>query len=231
MNTKNRKRTSVVMGVAAAALLTAGSLAFFTDRQQGTFSATAGTLGLELTQNWATDNTDVAGALIPGKKLELDYTLANTGNKSMDVKEQIVITSPVAMSGAQAEFELYAANDVEQDSTTGAWKPKAEAQPVATRSLSRDGLKVTYEIPEFILNGTGENAETEDSVTATSKTGDYVIVFRDTAANAFQGQTISIDYLAQAKQHRNTGSDTWTTVATDTITFAGNDSFQAVPEA
>lgn len=231
MNTKNRKRTSAAMGVAAAALLTVGSLAFFTDRQQGTFQATAGTLGLELTQNWAADNTNVAGALIPGKKLELDYTLANTGNKSMDVKEQIVITSPVAMSGAQAEFELYAANDVVQDSTTGAWKPKAKAQPVATRSLSSDGLKVTYEIPEFILNGTGENAETEDSVTATSKTGDYVIVFRDTAANAFQGQTISIDYLAQAKQHRNTGSDTWTTVATDTITFAGNDSFQAVPEA
>ena len=230
MNTKNRKRMSAVMAIAAAAVLTTGSLAYFTDRATGTATATAGTLKLQLTESWATDNTDIAGALIPGRKLDLDYTLANTGNKSADIKETIVITSPVQMSGEQAEFELYAANDVEQDAVTGAWKPKSGCSPVATRTLASDGLTVTYEIPQYILNGTGAGAETEDGAVGTEKSGDYVIIFRDTAANTFQGQTITVDYMAQAKQHRNTGDDTWTTVQSESVSFAG-DNVNAVPEA
>lgn len=224
MNNQNRKRMSAVMGIAAAAVLTVGSLAYFTDRATGQATATSGTLGLELTETWDSLN---AVALVPGDKVDFDYTLSNTGNKAMDVKEQIVITSPVQMSGEQAEFELYAANDVEQDAA-GAWQPKGDAKPVATRSLSPDGKKVTYDIAEFQLQGTGNNAQT-DVGTAASKTGDYVIVFKAASSNAFQGQTITVDYLAQAKQHDNTNADTWTTVQSETITFAGDSNVKVVP--
>lgn len=246
-----RKRIGALFLVFALVLAMAMSLAFFTDREEASASAVAGTLGLDLDQDWVADNPD-SGNLMPGDIYTLDYTLANTGNKSADVREFFVITSDVDLADtAPAEFEVYAVGDVEQDTTSGYYSPKANAQPLTVRTTGSydvtaagpDGIEgnaddvattyytVKYSIPEFILNGDPalDGAETETGITSHFKEGSYVILFSKSATNAFQGANVTIDYLAEAKQHRNTDATVWDLIATESIQFAGADT-NVVPE-
>lgn len=217
----NRKHTAKAAGAAAlaVAVMAAGSLAYFTDRQEATATATAGTVDVATNTSW----TDITG-FAPGDMADFGYTISNDGNKSIDVRETIVLKSSVAMDAAtQAEFELYHAGDVEQ-AANGSYVPKAGAEPItkgANRVVSADNTSIRYILDEYILNGTGANAETESGVTVTSQATDYVLVFKDSASNTFQGAELSVDLLAEAKQHRNTNTDTWADVATDSITIGG----------
>lgn len=223
---KNLKRSLMVGALAGAVTLT-GVMAYFTDRVDTSAHGTAGTVDLTLDANWA----DVVN-LNPGDKIDMDYTIHNDGNKSVDVRERIIVKSSVAMDTEnQAEFEVYAASDVEQDAN-GAYIPKTDATPIAIdadRVVSADDTSITYELAEYTLNGTGTGAETEDGITETSKDSSYVLVFDRDAKNAFQGATVDVELVAEAKQHRNTGADTWDVVSTDNIT-AGGESINVVPE-
>lgn len=223
---KTKKLMALVLAIATVAALAVGTFAFFTDRIQAKAEATAGTLELSLTDIQTGKNVKMK----PGTGCTVDFTLSNLGNKSADVKEILVLRSPVAMTaGAATEFDLYKASDVTL-AADGKVTVKDGKSPVAARAVSADRKSITYTIPEFILNGTGgDEAETEPNVTSNAKSSAYVLVFKGTAGNAFQGITVTLDYMAQAKQHRNTDSNTWTTVMSETITFAGN-STSAVPE-
>lgn len=222
---KPKKIMALVLALATVAALAVGTFAFFTDRIQAQAKATAGTLELALTDIATGSSTKMR----PGNGCTVDFTLSNLGNKSADVKEVLVLRSPVAMTAGAEEFDLYLASDVTL-AADGKVTVKAGKSPVAARAVSTDRMSITYTIPEFILNGTGgDEAETEPNVTSNAKSSAYVLVFKGTADNAFQGITVTLDYMAQAKQHRNTDSNTWTTVMSETITFAGN-STSAVPE-
>lgn len=210
----------------AGALILAGSMAYFTDREQADATATAGTVDLTLTEAWE----DIAN-FNPGDTADFSYKISNDGNKSVDIRETIVLKSSVAMDAAdQAEFELYHAGDVEQ-AANGAYVAKDGAEPITTganRVVSDDSKTIKYVIDEYVLNGTGEAAETELGVMAVENETDYVLVFRDNASNAFQGAELSVDLMAEAKQHRNTDDDTWVTVSTENVTIGGQ-SVNAVP--
>ncbi len=223
---KNFKKTLLVGALAGAVTLT-GVMAYFTDRLNTSVGATAGTVDLALDANWE----DVTN-LNPGDRLDLSYTVQNDGNKSVDVRERIIVKSSVAMdTDNQAQFEVYASSDVEQD-TNGAYVPKDGATPVATdadRVVSTDNTSITYNLAEYTLNGTGTGAETEDGITETSKDSSYVLVFDREAKNAFQGASVNVELVAEAKQHRNTDSDTWDVISTDSIT-AGGEALDVVPE-
>ena len=228
-NTSSIRRNKVKTAGATAlagALILAGSMAYFTDHETAKATTTAGTVDLTLTEAWA----DVSN-FNPGDQADFSYTISNDGNKSIDVRETIVLKSSVAMDAAtQAEFELYKAADVEQQAN-GSYIPASGAQPITTganRVVSDDNMSIKYVIDEYVLNGTGENAETEDGINAISKDSDYVLVFRNDSGNAFQGAELSVDLLAEAKQHRNTDGDTWTTVATEEVTM-GSETIPAVP--
>ena len=222
---RNKVKTAGATALAGALIL-AGSMAYFTDHETAKATATAGTVDLTLTEAWA----DVSN-FNPGDQADFSYTISNDGNKSIDVRETIVLTSSVAMDAAtQAEFELYRADDVEQQSD-GSYVPKYGAQPITTgedRIVSDDNKTIKYVIDDYVLNGTGDNAETEDGIDATSKDSEYVLVFRNDSGNAFQGAELSVDLLAEAKQHRNTDGDTWSTVATEEVTM-GSEVVSAVP--
>lgn len=222
---KNTKK-ALVAGSLAAVVAAVGTMAFFTDRVDTNVTAEAGTVDIELTSNWV----DVEG-FKPGDKTDLTYSIQNDGNKSVDVRERIVVKSSTAMDASeQAEFEIYRAADVEQD-VNGAYIPKQDAEPVTTgaeRKVSADNTSITYEIEEYTLNGSGFNAEIEDGVTETVKESPYVLVFKDTSGNDFQGATVTVDLVAEAKQHRNTGADTWATISTDSITMGG-EAVEVVP--
>lgn len=221
---KPKKIMALVLAIATVAALAVGTLAYFTDRIQANATATAGTMELALTNITTGANTKMK----PGVGCTVDFTLSNKGNKSADVKEVLVLRSPVAMTAGKEEFDLYKASDVTL-ATDGKYTIKSGAQPLAVRSVSADKKSITYAIPEFILNGTGSAPETETGAAGTSKASAYVLVFKTTANNDFQDKTVTLDYIAQAKQHRNTDSATWSTVMTETINFAGN-STKAVPE-
>lgn len=222
---KPKKILALVLALATVAALAVGTFAFFTDRVQAKAEATAGTLELALTDIRTGNNVKMK----PGTGCTVDFTLSNLGNKSADVKEILVLRSPVAMTaGAATEFDLYKASDVTLDAD-GKYTIKTGAQPVAVRSVSTDKKSISYTIAQFTLNGTGTAAETENGVTSNAKSSAYVLVFKNTAGNAFQDITVTLDYMAQAKQHRNTNDATWTDIMSETITFAGS-STSAVPE-
>lgn len=225
--TSKNKKKALAAGALAVSCALAGTVAYFTDRVETSATAKAGTVDLALDANW----TDVAN-FNPGDKADLDYQISNDGNKSVDVRERLVVTSSVALdTAAQAEFEIYKAIDVEQDAA-GAYVPKADAKPVtdgAKRIVAGDSRSITYVLPEYTLNGSGANAETESGVTDTNHSADYVLVFKGASSNAFQDADVEVSLLAEAKQHRNTNSDTWATVSSESVTF-GNGNVNAVPE-
>lgn len=210
----------------AGALILAGSMAYFTDRAEVESAATAGTVDLTLTESWQ----DIAN-FNPGDQADFSYTISNDGNKSIDVRETIVLTSSVPMNASdQAEFELYRAADVEQQAN-GTYAPKEGAEPITTganRVVSADNQTIKYVIDEYTLNGTGTAAEEESGVNATEQNSDYVLVFGGNAGNEFQGAEVSVNLLAEAKQHRNTDADTWVTVATEDMSV-GSEAVKAVP--
>lgn len=214
---KARKSIAFVLAVVSIFALMVGSFAFFTDRIEASTQATAGTLDLQL----SAISTSKATNFKPGEGITINFTLSNLGNKSADVLETLVLESTVAMS-ATTEFDLYAASDVVLDANGVVTSIKSGAQPLKVRSVNAAGTQITYKIPEFILDGTGNGAETETSSLGTSKTSSYVLVFRTHAGNNFQSTTVNLYYEAQAKQHRNTNANTWSVVQTKNITFAGN---------
>lgn len=220
----SKKILALVLAIATVAALAVGTLAFFTDRIQAQATATAGTLELALTDITTSNSTKMK----PGSGSTVNFTLSNLGNKSADVKEVLILRSPVAMTAGAEEFDLYLASDVTL-TADGKVTIKDGKSPVAARSVSTDRKSITYTISEFILNGTDEDAETENGIASNAKSSAYVLVFKNTAGNDFQSISVTLDYLAQAKQHRNTNDATWTDVMSETITFAGN-STAAVPE-
>lgn len=221
---KYKKGVALVLAVATILTLCVGSLAYFTDRVTSDVKATAGTLDLTLTEPAVSATAD----LRPGAGVTVDFTLTNNGNKSADVLETLVLTCSKAMS-ATTEFDLYNAADVTV--TNGIAAIKDGAQPLTVRTVSDDKTQITYAIPQFTLNGTGAGKEIEDGVTSNAKSSAYVLVFRATSTNDYQNVTVTLDYEAQAKQHRNTNSDaaTWQYIKSETVTFAGNDAYKAVP--
>ena len=58
---------------------------------------------------------------------------------------------------------------------------------------------------------------------------DYVLVFKGETGNDWQDSTITIDIVAEAKQHENTGAG-WDIVAKETITHGSITKDVVVPE-
>lgn len=224
MNMKKSKKRIISLCLALSLILSmAASFAYFTDRVQTSASFTAGTLELGMTADWATETNAV-----PGFKYDLGYSISNSGNKSADVRETIVLRSSLAFTSKDAaEFKIYKSTDVEQDAS-GAYVPKNGASTVGTATLT-DSKTITYKLDEYVLNGTGANAETENGISSNKADFSYVIIFDKAADNDWLGATVTVDYLAEAKQHRNTDANTWATVATQEITFAGSQ-VDVVPE-
>jgi len=223
-----RKKMALAAGSLAGLIALSGTFAYFTDRVQSNVTATAGNVDLVLDANWL-DNDNFN----PGDKTDLNYEISNVGNKSVDVRERIVVTSDVVMDASQqAEFEIYKLADVYVNAS-GDYVPKPGSSPItegADRVVSADNMSITYNIAEYVLNGTGTAAETEaEALGATAKASEYALVFKDTSSNAFQGVDVTVDLVAEAKQHRNTDGNTWATISTESVT-AGNNALDVVPE-
>ena len=223
---KNNKKLGLVCGALAVVMVAGASFAYFTDRADTSAQGTAGTVAIDLVSDINLLDADGKDILNPGDLRDGSFSVENKGNKSIDVRTTIVLTSSEAMTtdvNGQAEYELYLKSDVELVEGKG-YAPKAGAKPIEVRSMSDDGKVITYNIPDYILNGNedfgDENREIEDGITTDLHDYDFVLVFRGDSANKFQDSTVKLDVLAEAKQHRNTGAG-WEIVAQETVTFGG----------
>lgn len=195
-----------------------GSYAYFSDKVETKSVATAGSVDIVLdttvgneTDKIGIDLPDTCGKdnLNPGDMRQASFSVQNLGNKSVDIRTTIFLTSTVPFDfySEQSEFELYHKNDVEEVSGKG-YRPKEGAKPIQKKSISTDGLNIIYEIPEFVLNGnmTLEEKETEDGITSDKYLYDYVLLFKKDITNEFQATDFSMSILVEAKQHRNTAA-------------------------
>ena len=200
-----KKRMTKILAAGMALALMVGTFAFFTDRETHNAGATAGNIDLvftdvsdatahkEATQEntdslvW-TDNkitNDAQPIMNPGDKFDMGYKLTNTGNKSIDVRQQLTLTSSVELTADAEEYTLKCGN------------------VTITPTVSADKKSITYAIPDIILNGT---IETEDDGVAQAEGQDYDLYldFALAAANKFMNSTVSVQLDIMAKQHRNT---------------------------
>ena len=215
---KHTKRLSALFLVFALVCALGMTLAYFTDRVDASVTGPAGTLDLVLTESW-TEAKDVK----PGYSHDLSYTLANEGNKSADVRETFVITSNVPFSDLDAdasatlyEFEIYNGDAlIDANRVLGSYEADKNND-----GANETYYTITYKPAEFVLNGSGDNAEIDAA--SDTVTHDYDLILSALTGNSFQGASITVDYLAEAKQHRNTDETVWTLVASESISFAGS---------
>jgi len=220
-----RNRLALLAVLACVVSILIGSIAFFTDRVSGTTADTAGTLDLvfkdisssatgangivspnshALDKVWETGNLASAPILNPGDYFDLSYTISNEGNKSMDVRQRLVVTSTEPMSDTEG-FQL---------TVTGENYDTKAVQG----TLSKDALSLTYELSDVLLNGVGEGAETEKGISWTDQTYTVRLDFLIGSDKDFMGAGVTVDIDAQAKQHRNTDDSLWEKLFKDSHT-------------
>lgn len=203
MTTKTRKRISLALVACLALTLVVGSFAFFTDKLSTNTTGKAGSIDLvwaDTSLKTGSNNTFAIDkvwdnhALVsenniinPGDYFDLSYTLTNAGNKSMDVRQRLVLKSSVALTNDAEEYKLTITGGNDSSAVVPS-KP--------------DAYTLVYDLKDIILNGTTTGAETE----ATAVDGIYTIRldFIREAKNAFMESEVTVNLYAAAKQHRNT---------------------------
>ena len=229
MNQRKKKKLGGLFALTLAVVMILGSsLAYFTDRASTSANGTAGTVDIALNPDIQLTDADGKNILNPGDARKVNFTIPNVGNKSVDIREIIKLTSSVTMTNTetQAEFELYKTEDVEEVTGQG-WRPKSGATPLAVRTVSDDKKTITYQIPDVVLDGNHESAlgnyETEPEANGLDTQEErYTLLFRQNSSNAFQDATVTIEKLVDAKQHRNTNAD-WTEFVTEQYVFQNGD--------
>lgn len=226
-----KKRLTTVLVAATCVVAMTGAYAWFTDRVQADATATAGTLELKL-ENFAAANAE---NIKPGAGPTITYDLSNIGNKSADIREYFIVdTGDKTMT--ESIFEMYPSSVVTFNAYGIAEVADADKSKALIGTLNpSDNTQVIFEVPEYIMNGSGENRETEIAGTGEtvvdSTAGSYVLVLKGSVDNTFGGTEVTMFYEAQAKQHRNTGASTWTEDGVKaTINFANNANYVTVVE-
>lgn len=232
-NIKNK--ATVFLAVLTVVCLMVGTLAVYTDRFQSQTEYTAGTLDIVLTENWKADNAALAEVYKPGTALKFNYSLANAGNLAASIRESIVLSFDKQISaGGDREFDLYPASSVTVDAKGNVTAITGPALSPVYGTGTKDGKTIhtlTYTPDYFTMNGTGKDAQ---SVT-NGKDGYsccYYLVFNVDVDNSFQNVNLTLEYLAQALQHNNTGDETWENydyVVTQSFNIGGND-IKVVPQ-
>ena len=88
-----RKKAAAIALSASAVLTLGASLAYFTDRADTTATGRAGTVAIDLASNVDLLSEDGKAILDPGDMNDASSTITNQGNKSIDVRETIVLSS------------------------------------------------------------------------------------------------------------------------------------------
>lgn len=230
MNKSKRNRISKILGITCIFALLIGSFAFFTDREEQNATATAGNIDLVFVDvsdadAYGTDDQDntksgvwtpadgedegaIASNIInPGDQFDMGYELRNTGSKSIDVRQQIILESDKEMTDAAQEYTL-----------NGTVLTLDETNSTATK------LIYTYEDITLAGSAEADGNAWDETKGYSSQDFDVYLQFAREAKNAFMDSNVNVTLEVQAKQHRNTTGEDWMKWASfgtgsDTITY------------
>jgi len=247
----NKKfKLTVAASALALAALAGGAFAFFSDKDEDSTGATAGTVAVQLSglamENKGNinpgdndpNNIREDDEVRPGTNHDLSFTVENTGNKSIRTKTEITITLNDPTLDASV-FALY--NCIEQEDGTVSRDVEVVKKyyEVNGQYLSQDeydaltGNKfcsaVKYVIAGDIFDGVGPSNETEEL--STVKVDDkgkaqqsyrYSFAMSADAPDEYQGKAPNINVTVYAVQYRNTAVSNWYVVGSEDLISNGN---------
>lgn len=132
------------------------------------------------------------GIVNPGDSGVLQFSLKNTGSKSIDTAAIVTVTSDVPFTEAAPEYSIPA---------------------LGTPAISDDKMTLTYGTAQdpIVLDVINGSVETEDAGLSVNDEHYYAynVDFARTAANAFMDANFTVKVDTYAKQHRNTFTADW----------------------
>ena len=227
MNTTNtRKKISAALAVMAVAMLTVGTLAYFTDRATGTANFTVMQADDAIDIVLTPENPDPQ----PGDPDSGDNKYDPEQNPDTALNDWLNDLNATAKGNLNPGDRIRLIYGISNEGKLAV--DARETIVVRSSQPLTDGAMELQLVNGNASKDTNNAYEVTGSMSPTSISGDkktVTYVFNKAASNDYQGITVTVDYLVEAKQ--NTPGDTWTTVATDTITFGGNAAHAAVPAA
>ena len=234
MKTK-KKFLTVVSLVCAFALIFGGALAYFSDNAILSNNTKVGTVNIDVNGGLVHSNAlnnlnpgdndpDVPTDYRPGTDHELSFEIDNLGNKSVVFRTIIEISAIKSDGTAFTAEELRAIILSEKQNVTAVTTQDTIASTDTGKQtevirLLADGYndnQVFYIVGgddnnlNYVLNGTGDNAETETGVTKTSTVQTFDVgLDKDLAENTYHNATIIFNIVVQAMQYRGTGEAEW----------------------
>lgn len=83
-----------------------------------------------------------------------------------------------------------------------------------------------------VVNGfdeDGDEYQSEDGVVSNESTAEYSLAFESNAGNKWQGTTLNVSIITEAKQHRDTDSN-WTKIASEDYEYSTGSTIKTVPD-
>jgi len=218
----SNKKALILFGTALM-LGIASMFAYFTDRVTTDATITVAEQSADITTDpsdpdyendlsgkWAAVNAEALANYNPGDKVDLGFTLKNSGSQALDVRETFFITSSEELNETSPEFRLF--KNAVQDAA-GAWDGDGV---VDVEFVNANTIK--YSIPAYVLSS--ETEAIDNAAVEVDKT--YDLIFDKASSNAFQAATCKVEYLVEVKQHSTDGpTGGWTTLETAEIEFGG----------
>ena len=257
---KNKKLLSTLSIVCAFAIIFGGVFAFFSDSALLNESAKVGKVDIDVegglfhsnalnNLNPGDNDPDVPTDYRPGTDHELSLEIDNLGNKSVVYRTVVEVSATKKDGTAFTAEELRAIILSEKQNVTAATNQNTIASNDAGKqnditrldSTGYNDGKLIYIVGgttndgmTYVLNGTGDDAETETNVTTSSTVQTFDVgLDKDLASDAFEGATITFNVIVQAMQYRNTGDGEWNNIFEQSYTTGGTpetdgDEFQEV---
>lgn len=241
----NKKKIAIISTstFAAAALLTAGAFATFSDTAVIKTDATAGTVDIDVTGLKLTNSNNINPGdhdiYLPsnpddprntGTEHKLSFRVDNKGTKS--IKTRHVLTVSIEDQALDPSMLMFTENGQEIPNSTKYIVTENGDVRAADYDAQKHGkaLAIRYYIIENILDGVGEPlsadgltgvAEVENAVQTTGADYCYDFGMSHLATNEYCSCKIDIELEVQAMQYRNTTGSDWAVLFNDKI-VAGN---------
>lgn len=245
-----KKKLTAFIAVVTVLTMMIGVMAYFTDRVDA--SANAKTAAADdiikvtpdpedkpeggdektiLEAEWNENNPDKI--VEPGDEVNLSFDLKNIGDSKIDVKQTIILSSSIDMNADIPEWRLFSTLCEVGDADYDEYGAKVGKDVVVTEERL-NARQIKYTITGFVLDNVDDPATVDVDETVMSQV--YHLVFNKYAGNAFQGQTCTVDYLCEMRQHVDVPTPIdpnagWEDIRTAEITFAGQAEYKVVPAA
>ena len=244
----NNKKKLLIAGASTlgVAIVGFGAYAYFSDKDSETVNGTVGTVDITATDavlshtyngQKAPDNINPGDndpeqpgtPSRPGTDHEQSFDINNLGSKSDITRSKITLTAKDRDGHAITAADLI--NIILSEKTADENYTLTKLAPLAYEADDEELVYIVGGTSDRglvdVLNGVGDNAETETNVTATSMTKTFDIGLEKevgtTARSVLEGATITFTVEVQAMQYRNTADSDWETLSITAVDMGGQE--------